>query len=379
VENRVSEEVQVCTRCIMDTSAADIRFDENGVCNYCTDFLEKKSHIISVNPAERERRLQGLVAEIKAGGAGKRYDCIVGISGGVDSSWVLVRAVELGLRPLAVHMDNGWNSELAQHNITNLVRGLGVDLYTHVIDWPEYRGLMEAFFAADVIDVELLYDNALIGVNYRQAAKFGLKYILAGTNTATEGMAMPRNWYWHKFDKRNIAGISRRLSGPKLKTFPAFGTADLINHTFLKRERFISFLDFMEYRKADVLAQLQSKHDYKPYPYKHYESVFTRFYQGHILPTKFGVDKRKVHLSTLIITGQMTREEAIQSASGIAYASERDLESDRQYFMKKMGWNEAKLDDYLSRPETPHSAYPSEAVLFHRLLGLYRRLRPGPL
>lgn len=367
-------DVQVCTRCIMDTSAADITFDDAGVCSYCTDFLEKKSHIIAADPVEREQRLQSLVAEIKAAGRGKKYDCIVGISGGVDSSWVLVRAVELGLRPLAVHMDNGWNSELAQNNITNLVRGLGVDLYTHVIDWPEYRGLMEAFFAADVIDVELLYDNALAGVNYGRAAKFGLKYILAGTNTSTEGMAMPRNWYWHKYDKRNIAGISKRFGGPKLKTFPAFGTVDLLRHTFLKGERIVSFLDYMDYKKADVLSRLTAEHRYKPYAYKHYESVFTRFYQGHILPVKFGVDKRKVHLSTLIVTDQMNREEALQSASGIAYPSERDLEADRQYFMKKMGWNEAKLADYLARPEKPHDAYPSEAKFFHRLLGIYRRL-----
>jgi N-acetyl sugar amidotransferase len=373
----VSVEVQVCTRCIMDTSAAGITFDEKGVCNYCTDFLSRKSHIFDADPAEREQRLEALVAEIKAAGKGKRYDCIVGISGGVDSSWVLVRAVELGLRPLAVHMDNGWNSELAQNNITNLVRGLSVDLYTHVIDWPEYRGLMEAFFAADVIDVELLYDNALIGVNYGQASKFGLKYILAGTNTATEGMAMPRNWYWDKFDRKNIAGISKRFGGPRIRTFPAFGTIDLVRHTFLERQRFVSFLDYMDYNKAHVLAELTAKHGYKPYAYKHYESVFTRFYQGHILPTKFGVDKRKVHLSTLIVTGQMGREEALQSASGLAYPNERDLETDRQYFMKKMGWSEAKLADYLSRPEKPHDAYPSEAKLFHRLLGIYRKLRPG--
>lgn len=377
----MSVEVQVCTRCIMDLSAADIRFDTDGVCNYCTDFLEKKRHIFMADPEERDGRLEALVAEIKAQGRGKRYDCIVGISGGVDSSWVLVRAVELGLRPLAVHMDNGWNSELAQSNITNLVRGLGVDLYTHVIDWPEYRGLMEAFFAADVIDVELLYDNALAGVNYEQATKYGLKYILAGTNTSTEGMAMPRNWYWHKYDKRNIAGISRRFAGPKLKTFPAFGTIDLLRHTFLKGEHFVSFLDYMEYKKADVLARLTAKHGYKPYAYKHYESVFTRFYQGHILPAKFGVDKRKVHLSTLIVTGQMSREEALAAASGIAYPSERDLETDRQYFMKKMGWSETKLADYLARREKPHDAYPSEAKLFHRLLGIYKRFkarRSGP-
>ena len=182
---------QQCSRCVMDTTASDITFDEQGVCNYCIEFLESSSHIIHEDLANKEARLQELVEEVKANGKGKPYDCIVGVSGGVDSSWTLVEVKRLGLRPLAVHMDNGWNSELAQNNIANIVRGLGVDLHTHVINWNEYRELMQAFFDADVIDVELLYDNAMIAVNYQQASKYGLKYILAGTNQATEGMRMP--------------------------------------------------------------------------------------------------------------------------------------------------------------------------------------------
>jgi len=166
---------RVCTRCVMDQSAPDIRFDEKGVCNYCTDYLVTRERYLVSDPEQRQRRLDALLDRVRRDGRGKRYDCIVGISGGVDSSWALVKAVELGLRPLAIHMDNGWNAELAQNNIANLVRGLGVDLVTHVIDWREYRGLMEAFFAADVLDVELLYDNAMSAVNFRQAARFGIK------------------------------------------------------------------------------------------------------------------------------------------------------------------------------------------------------------
>lgn len=371
----MNEPLRTCTRCIMDTSAANISFDAEGVCNYCTEFLATKYHIVASDPVLREQRLQALVQRVKQQGKGRRYDCIIGISGGVDSSWVLVRAVELGLRPLAVHMDNGWNSELAQNNIANLVRGLGVDLYTHVIDWSEIRGLMEAFFAADVIDVELLYDNAMMAVNYAQAAKYGLHYMLAGTNLATEGFAMPRNWNWHKYDKRNIRSISRRFGGPKLKTFPAIGTLDLVRYITWNRIRWVSFLDFLDYRKADALAVLTRDFGYKPYAYKHYESVFTRFYQGYILPEKFGVDKRKVHLSTLILTGQMSRDEALASAHGLAYPSERDLELDKQYFVKKMLWDGAKLRDYIARSPIPHDRYGSEAVLFQRLLGVYKRLK----
>jgi N-acetyl sugar amidotransferase len=370
----VNQPLQTCTRCIMDSTAADIGFDEDGVCSYCTDFFERKHHIVAGDPARREEALEDLVARVKEQGRGRKYDCVVGISGGVDSSWVLVSAVRLGLRPLAVHMDNGWNSELAQNNIANLVRGLGIDLYTHVIDWPEFRGLMEAFFAADVIDVELLYDNAMIAVNYQQAARHGVRYILAGTNTATEGMRMPVNWNWHKHDKRNIVAISRTFGGPKLRTFPAISTLDLVRYILLNRIHWVSLLDYLHYRKDEALEVLTRDFQYKPYAYKHYESVFTRFYQGHILPTKFGVDKRKVHLSSLIVTGQMSRDEAVEASRGIAYPSERDLETDKVYFLKKMGWSAEKLANYLARPAKPHDAYSSEAPLFNRLLGLYRRL-----
>lgn len=358
----------------MDTTALDIVFDEQGVCNYCAGFLEKQAKHIALNEDDRLRRLDALVNQVKTSSAGKRYDCIVGLSGGVDSSWALVQAVRLGLRPLAVHMDNGWNSELAQNNIANLVRRLGVDLYTHVIDWPEIRGLMEAFFASDVIDVEVLYDNAMLAVNYRQAAKHGLKFILAGTNIATEGVDIPSTWNWYKSDKRNIVGISKRFGGPRLKTFPAIGTIDTVRYILLNKIRWISFLDYLDYKKANALDVLTQEFDYKPYPHKHYESVFTRFYQGFLQPYKFGVDKRKPHLSSLIMNGEITRDEALQRASGIAYPSEKEMEADRLYFIKKMGWSEEKFQDYLSRPGRPHSDYPSEAALYARLLALYRRL-----
>lgn len=358
----------------MDETASDIVFDDEGVCNYCKDFLEKQAKHLPFTEEERLRRLGELVRRVKESGRAKRYDCIVGLSGGVDSSWTLVQAIRLGLRPLAVHMDNGWNSELAQNNIANLVRGLGVDLYTHVIDWPEFRGLMEAFFAADVVDVELLYDNAMQAVNYRQAARHGVKFILAGTNIATEGVDIPRAWKWHKLDRRNIVGISRRFGGPRLRTFPAMSTLDLARYSLLHGIRWISFLDYLNYRKSEALDVLQREFGYKPYPYKHYESVFTRFYQGYLLPYKFGVDKRKPHLSSLIMSGEMTRDEALGQASGIAYPSAKEMEADRRYFLKKMGWSEEKFADYMGRPPRPHGDFPSEAPLHDWLLALYRKL-----
>ena len=369
--------VRTCARCIMDETAPDIEFDADGVCNYCKGFLEKQKKHIALSEEERLRRLDALVGRVKESGKGKRYDCIVGLSGGVDSSWTLVQAVRLGLRPLAVHMDNGWNTELAQNNIANLVRHLGVDLHTHVIDWPEYRGLMESFFAADVIDIEVLYDNAMLAVNYRQAVKHGLKYILAGTNIATEGVDIPPTWNWHKSDKRNIVGIAKHFGGPKLKTFPAISTFDYMRYVMLHRILWVSFLDYLDYRKYDALKVLESEFGYKAYPYKHYENVFTRFYQGYLQPHKFGVDKRKPHLSSLVMSGEMTRDDALRQASGIAYPSAKEMEADRLYFLKKMGWSEQKFEDYMRRPEKRHDEYPSEAAFYNKLLALYRRFNLG--
>lgn len=369
--------VRTCTRCIMDETARDIVFDDAGVCNYCTGFLDKQARYLAPTEEERERRLAKLIETVRSAGRGKRYDCIVGVSGGVDSSWSLVKAVELGLRPLAVHMDSGWNSELAQNNIANLVRQLGVDLHTHVIEWPEIRGLMEAFFAADVIDVEVLYDNAMLAVNYDQAAKYGLRYILAGTNIATEGVDIPRGWNWYKSDKRNIEGISRRFGGPRLRTFPSISTLGTARRVLVDRIHWISFLDYLDYRKEDALEVLHRDFGYKPYPHKHYESVFTRFYQGYLQPYKFGVDKRRPHLSSLIMNGEITRDEALRQAQGIAYPSAREMEKDRRYFIKKMGWNEAKFEAYMQRPEKRHDAYPSEAAMYEKLLALYRKLNLG--
>lgn len=364
---------QQCTRCVMDTTAGDITFDEAGVCSYCTEFLQRSSHIIHEASDQKEARLNALVARVKAQGQGKPYDCIVGVSGGVDSSWTLVEVKRLGLRPLAVHMDNGWNSELAQNNISNLVQTLGVDLYTHVIDWEEYRGLMQAFFDADVVDVELLYDNAMLAVNYELAKKYKLKHILSGTNEATEGMRMPPKWNWFKYDKKNIYALAK-LNNVKIKSFPSVGTFDYIANKIIRGIEWVPFLDNLDYQKSSALNNLVKYYNYKPYPYKHYESIFTRFYQGYILPNKFSVDKRRIHFSTLIASGQMTRDEAVQGLQGMAYASEDDLKEDINYFIKKMRWSISDLTEYISRDEVDHKYYGSEVDLWNRLESIYKKI-----
>ncbi len=363
---------QVCTRCVMDTSTKEIVFDDQGVCNFCTTFLENSGHILHMPNSERDHILAALVEKVKHEGVGKPYDCIIGVSGGVDSSWALLKAVELGLRPLAVHMDNGWNTEAAQHNISNLVRGLGVDLYTYVIDWNEYRKLMQAFFDADVIDIELLYDNAMFAVNFRQAAKHKVKYILSGTNSSTEGIPVPKDWNWFKYDKKNIKSIARSAN-VSIKTFPAIGTLSYIWYEFVMGIHWTAFLDFFNYNKSEALDTLQRRFGYKPYPYKHYESIFTRFYQGYILPEKVNVDKRKLHFSTMVMSGQISRQAALADLEKLAYPTENDLAEDKRYFIKKMLWSENQLVEYINRPEKPHDTYPTEKPLFDRLLYFYRR------
>lgn len=362
--------IRRCTRCVMDSTVPGNTFAADGTCSSCTAFLASKARRPLLDPSVRESGLRRLVDDIRACGRGRDYDCVVGVSGGVDSSWLLVQCVRLGLRPLPVHMDNGWNSELAQNNIANLVRGLGLDLYTHVVEWREYRGLMQSFFDADVVDVELLYDNAMLGVNYGQAAATGVRHILAGTNHATEGMLMPPSWNWHKFDRRNIESIARRFGGPRLRTFPAIG---LLQREWYRRVRgihWVDLLDYLDYRKEYALGVLQAEFGYKPYPYKHYESVFTRFYQGYILPRKFGIDKRLLHLSTLLLNGQLERTEALRLLEGSPYPDPASMEEDRRYFMKKMGWSDGQLEGYLARPAVPHDTYGSS----YRLINAARRL-----
>lgn len=359
----------------MDSDVHDISFDEKGHCNYCEDFLSIMAHTIESDPNKRRVELERFVEQVKKDGKGKKYDCIIGLSGGVDSAWVLYQAKKKGLRPLAVHMDNGWNSELAQSNIEGLVRTLEVDLITHVINWEEYRKLMQAFFDADVIDIELLYDNAMIAVNYKLARKYKLKWILAGNNTSTEGMKIPSEWNWFKYDARNIRNIASRNNIKKLETFPVFGVKNYIANFILFNIKWTPFLDFFDYKKEEAIKILSKECGFKSYPYKHYESIFTRFYQGYLLPKKFSVDKRKLHLSTLVASNQMERVDALSKLEQIPYPSLEDLDADKEYFLKKMRWTDKMLIEYLSRPKIDHEKYGSEVRIWKKLVYIYKKLK----
>lgn len=355
----------------MDTSAAGITFDAAGQCSYCSDFLDRLSRTgLAASEEQRERFLH----RVRSDGHGKDYDSIVGLSGGVDSAYALYLAVKNGLRPLAVHLDNGWNSELAAHNIANLVRSLGVDLFTHVIDWEENRDLQLSFIKANVIDIEMLMDNAMMALNYRMARGYRVKWILAGTNRSTEGMHMPSNWNWLKFDARNIRDIHNKHGSVPIRSHPLISVAGFLWNRYVLGIKWTPFLDYFEYRKDNALALLKKELDYRPYPYKHYESVFTRFYQGYILPRKFGVDKRKLHLSTLVVTGQMKREEALELMSRPPYPDPVQERDDLVFVLKKFGITQDEFNRYIATPPVPHDAYASEKPVWDLLYRVRKRL-----
>lgn len=356
----------------MDTTAPDIVFDDQGNCNFCNDYLNLAG---GNKPLPKQGGLDSLLDAIRQTGRGKEYDCIVGLSGGVDSSYVLYLAVKHGLRPLAVHLDNGWNSELAVHNISNLVRRLNVDLYTHVIDWEENRDMQLSFFKANVIDIELLMDNAMLATNYQLARRYGLKYILSGSNHATEGMRMPRGWNWMKFDARNIRSIHRRFGTLPINAHPLISVPGYIYNEFMLGIKWLPFLDYFDYRKDDAIVLLVREIGYKPYPYKHYESVFTRFYQGYILPRKFGVDKRKLHLSTLIMSDQMSRETALAILESPPYHDERQMMEDKAFVIKKLGFTDESFERYMAAPAAPHDVYGSERAIWDFLKKIHKNYR----
>lgn len=357
----------ICSRCILDTTVPDITFDRYGVCNYCSEYFTSVNKAL-LDEKIRDRELNKLLARIRTDGMKKDHDCIVGVSGGLDSSYALYKARKMGLRPLAVHLDNGWNTEISNHNVDALVRGLGVELYKHVVDWEEFRSLQLAFFKSNVIDIEMLTDNLIISTLYKAAFDKNIKYIVAGTNFVNEGLRMPSGWAYNKLDTRNIMAIYKRFGGgKKLKDIPLISLCKYLKYRFIDGIRWISILNYLPYEKEAALRILANEVGYRPYGKKHYESVFTRFYQGYILPNKFEVDKRKIHYSNLICSGQMTREEALSLMKGGAYDSPAVLEEDKKYVLGKLGFTDKEFAEYIGAAPSPHSCYPSCGWILTRL------------
>lgn len=347
-------EYRMCTRCVMDTTDPEIVFDENGVCNHCHTYDRLvREHIVDGEAGRR--RLEKLVNDIKRAGRGKQYDCIIGVSGGVDSTYVAYLVKQFGLRPLAVHLDNGWDSELAVKNIEETLKRLGIDLYTEVLDWEEFRDLQAAFLKASTPDSEIPTDHAIVAILGNMAAKFRIKYILIGNNVRTE-THLPRAWSQGHFDWKYIRELHKRFGTRPLKTFPHF---DFFTYYLrMLTQKRIAILDYVNYSKKEALRVLQDELGWRYYSGKHYESIYTRFYQGYILPVKFGFDKRRCHLSSLICSGEMTREQALEELRIPTYSPSMQEEY-REYVAKKLGFSDEAFTAMMNAPKTSYWDYPS--------------------
>lgn len=359
-----NRQYQICANCAMDTSDSKITFDANGVCDHCNDFYKNVQPNWHTDERGRDE-LEAIVAKIKKSGKGKDFDCILGISGGVDSSYMLHIAVkEFGLRPLVFHVDGGWNSELAVNNIEVMIDKLGLDLYTEVINWEEMRDFQLAFFKAGVPHIDLPQDHAFIAVMYNFANKYNIKYILNGGNISTECVRNPLEWLYYGTDMLQIKDIHRRFGTIPLKSYPL---SPILKHKiylrYIKGIKVIKPLNYFPYIKKDAIKLLSETYGWKEYPQKHFESRFTKFYEGYWLPVKFGYDTRKVQYSSLILTGQMTRNDAIERLNVPAFDPET-ISDEFKYIATKLNITEEELRTYLNAPNKTYKDYNNQESMF---------------
>jgi N-acetyl sugar amidotransferase len=340
----------------MDTSDQDIIFNENGFCNHCLSYFSNKSK----NVFQDTNRIDNFVKIIKETGKSKKYDCIIGLSGGVDSTYVAFLVKQLGLRPLAVHFDSGWNSEIAVSNIYNIVKNLDIDLYTHVCDWTEMKDIQLAYFKAGVINADIPMDHAFIVVLQRLARKLNIKYFISGHNYETEAI-LPRSWVYKSTDGRNLLDIQKTHGSIKhLKKYPYSNIIENLYTRFIFGLNTINILNYVHYNKEGAINIITKELGWQKYGGKHSESIFTRFFQGYYLPTRFGVDKRRAHLSTLICSGQLKREEAIIELNHPSYDNEKLLIQDLDFVPKKLGINLKDFQDIITQPIKSHYDYKND-------------------
>ncbi|WOD12590.1 N-acetyl sugar amidotransferase [Pseudomonas sp. NyZ704] len=339
---------QICVRCVMDSSDPEITFDERGVCSHCYHF----DHVQSLHwfpGSEGDERLAAIIDRIKTEGKGKEYDCIIGLSGGVDSSYLAIKLKEFELRPLVVHVDAGWNSELAVSNIEKIVKYCNFDLHTHVMNWEEMRDLQLAYLKAAVANQDVPQDHAFFASMYHFSVKNDIKYIFSGGNLATEAV-FPSSWHGSAMDSINLRDIHKTYGSRPLRDYKTISFFQYYFwYPFIKGMRTVQPLNFMNYDKEEAVRYLQKVADYRPYPRKHGESVFTKFFQNYYLPTRFGFDKRKPHFSSMIVSKQMTREEALIKLAEPLYDT-AELETDIQYFCKKLRITREEFDSLMEAP-----------------------------
>lgn len=356
---------QQCVSCVMDTSDSKIFFNAAGVCNHCIQF-EEKTRLEWFPNQEGARRWDYLVAQMKANGQGKEYDCILGLSGGVDSSYLALKVHEAGLRPLVMHVDAGWNTELAVANIEAVVKYCGFDLHTHVVDWEDMRDLHLAYLRAGVSNQDVPQDHIFFASLYHFAIKNGIRYILSGGNIATEGI-FPSSWHGSAMDSVNLKAIHKIFGKRKLENYKTISFFDYYFwYPFIKKMRTIRPLNYMPYNKAEAMLELESKVGYKPYQRKHGESLFTKLFQNYYLPEKFGMDKRLPHYSSLIVSGQLTRAEALAKLDEPLYDS-TELEIDITYFCKKLRITRQQFDELMATPIRHYSDFRNWSGRYQQL------------
>lgn len=373
--------LQTCVRCVMDASDSQITFNEEGVCDHCRTFDE----VVLKHWTPRGYgvpALNELVKEIASHGRGGAFDCIVGLSGGLDSSYMLdVMVREYGLRPLVFHVDGGWNSDLATHNVHVMVDRLGLDLFTEVINWPEMRRFQLAFLRAGVPHLDIPQDHAFIATLYRFAEKHGARFILNGGNLSTEGVRNPLEFFYYGTDMWQINDIRSRFGAEDMPTYPFSSTLrHKVYLRYLKHVRVVKPLDYLPYRKVQAVAHLESEYGWRPYPQKHFESRFTRFLEGYWLPSRFGFDPRRVQFSSLILTEQMTRDEALARLSVPALTPE-EVKTESAFVARHLGIDEEQLEQFRLMPKKFYWDYRNQKAFLDkgaktmRLLGLERSIK----
>lgn len=359
-----SIETKICSRCVMDRSDSKIMFDENGVCDHCNTFDSDIKPHWNANEKSWEE-ISKIADNIREEGKGKDFDCIIGMSGGIDSSYLVYLAKEkLNLRPLVFHVDAGWNSETAVNNIEQIVDRLGLDLYTEVIDWEEMKDLQLSFFKSGVSHVDTPQDHAFFATMYKFASKYGIKHILTGGNYSTECIRNPIEWMYFQSDSRQIKDIQKKFGKKKLKKFPL---TNILWHKiylpYIKGIKVYRPLDYMEYHKEEATQFLVDNFGYQRYAQKHFESRFTKFYEAYWLPEKFGFDTRKVQYSSLILTGQMTRDEALEKLKSKAY-DEETIVHDFEFIANKLGISVKELQGYMEAPNKTYKDYNNQQKVY---------------
>jgi N-acetyl sugar amidotransferase len=363
-----------CKKCIMSIdNDPDLFLSEHGICNHCYNY-SAEAVLLPGNLTIAARQLSERLAEIKENGKGKKYDAILGVSGGVDSTYLAWMCKEWGLRVLLVHCDNGWNSELAVMNIQNVCNKTGFDLYTHVLDWESFKDLQLAFIKSSVVDIELPYDYALNILMYKVAKKFNVPSVLSGHNLVTEGTYMPKSWVHSKLDLTNVLDIHKKWGTKRLVNYPKMGILKYLYYQKTKTLVNYKLLNYVDYQKKEVKQFIIDKLEWRDYGYKHYESIFTRFYQGYILPRKFKIDKRQFHLSVLVQSGQMTREEALEEMELPIYPKEQ-FERDYDYVLKKFNLSPEAFESLMDAPIRQHTDYKNIKTFWRRYFAIIAMIK----